>query len=174
MYQISGGGYGGNAGHDGLSNGCSTIGISKAPPVEIMESQYPVLYRRYALHEGSAGAGTHRGGLGLDYEVELLRGTARASFVMDHGRFGPQGALGGGDGGVNRVEVIRDGRTLVPEHLSKAQDIPLAPGDRVRVRTPGGGGYGDPRQRDRAAVAEDVRLGRYGRDEAEALFGRFD
>ena len=95
MYQISGGGYGGNADHDGLSNGCSTIGISKAPPVEIMEQQYPVLYRRYALHEGSGGAGAHRGGFGLDYEVELLRGTARASFVMDHGRFGPQGALGG-------------------------------------------------------------------------------
>ena len=173
MYQISGGGYGGNADHDGLSNGCSTIGISKAPPVEIMEAQYPVLYRRYALHEGSGGAGTHRGGFGLDYEVELLRGTARASFVMDHGRFGPQGALGGGDGGVNRVEVIRGGETLVPEHLSKAQDIPLAPGDRVRVRTPGGGGYGDPRDRDRAAVAEDVRLGRYTAEEAERLFGPF-
>jgi N-methylhydantoinase B len=171
MYQLSGGGYGGNADHDGLSNGCSTIGISKAPPVEIMEQQYPVLYRRYALHEGSGGAGTHRGGFGLDYEVELLRGSARASFVMDHGRFGPQGALGGGDGGVNRVEIVRDGETLVPEHLSKAQDIPLGPGDRVRVRTPGGGGYGDPRQRDRAAVAEDVRLGRYTAEEARRRFG---
>ena len=173
MYQISGGGYGGNADHDGLSNGCSTIGISKAPPVEIMEQQYPVLYRRYALHEGSGGAGEHRGGFGLDYEVELLRGTARASFVMDHGRFGPQGALGGADGGVNRVEVTRGGGTLVPEHLSKAQDIPLAPGDRVRVRTPGGGGYGDPLARDRAAVAEDVRLGRYTAADAEGRFGPF-
>jgi N-methylhydantoinase B len=171
MYQISGGGYGGNADHDGLSNGCSTIGISKAPPVEIMEQHYPVLYRRYALHEGSGGAGTHRGGFGLDYEVELLRGTARASFVMDHGRFGPQGALGGADGGRNRVEVIRNGEPWTPPHLSKAQDIPLAPGDRVRVRTPGGGGYGDPAARDPAAVAEDVRLGRYTAEEAEARFG---
>ncbi|WP_297972448.1 hydantoinase B/oxoprolinase family protein [uncultured Amaricoccus sp.] len=171
MYQISGGGYGGNADHDGLSNGCSTIGISKAPPVEIMEQQYPVLYRRYALHENSAGAGRHRGGFGLDYEVELLRGTARASFVMDHGRFGPQGALGGRDGGKNRVEIIRNGETQTPEHLSKAQDIPLSPGDRVRVRTPGGGGYGPPAARDPAAVAEDVRLGRYAPEEAAALFG---
>ncbi|MDT8857580.1 hydantoinase B/oxoprolinase family protein [Paracoccaceae bacterium Fryx2] len=172
MYQISGGGYGGNADHDGLSNGCSTIGISKAPPVEIMEQTYPVLYRRYALHEGSGGAGQHRGGLGLDYEIELLRGSARASFVMDHGRVGPQGARGGGDGGVNRVEVTRGGVVMVPEHLSKAQDIALAPGDRVRVRTPGGGGYGDPARRDRAAVAEDVRLGRYTQTEAERLFGK--
>jgi N-methylhydantoinase B len=171
MYQISGGGYGGNADHDGLSNGCSTIGISKAPPIEIMEQRFPVLYRRYALHEGSGGAGRQRGGFGVDYEVELLRGRARASFVMDHGRVGPQGALGGGDGAVNRVEVIRDGQAMVPEHLSKAQDIPLGPGDRVRVRTPGGGGYGPAAERDPEAIAEDVRLGRYDPEAARRLFG---
>lgn len=160
MYQLSGGGYGGNADHDGLANGCSTIGISKAPPIEIMEQNFPVLYHRYALREGSGGAGRHRGGLGLDYEIELRRGTAQASFVMDHGRFGPQGALGGSDGAVNTVEVTQGGVTFVPEHLSKAQDIPLQAGDRVRVRTPGGGGYGDPEARDLALIAEDERLGR--------------
>jgi N-methylhydantoinase B len=159
MYQISGGGYGGNSDHDGLSNGCSTIGISKAPPVEIMEQTFPVLYRRYALHEGSGGAGQHRGGFGLDYELELLRGTARASFVMDHGRTGPQGAAGGCDGAV-----------CTPPHLSKAQDIALQPGDSVRVRTPGGGGYGDPAARDPALIDEDVRLGRYSQVEADRLF----
>jgi N-methylhydantoinase B len=125
MYQISGGGYGGNARHDGLTNGCSTIGISKSPPVEIMEQAYPVLYRQYALREGSGGAGKHRGGFGLLYEVELLRGEARASFVMDHGRFGPQGAVGGANGEPNRVKVFRNGEVHVPEHLSKEQDIPL-------------------------------------------------
>jgi len=171
MYQISGGGYGGNADHDGLANGCSTIGISKAPPVEIMEQNFPILYRRYALHKGSGGAGRHRGGFGLDYEIELLRGNARASFVMDHGRTGPQGALGGMDGAVNRVEITRNGETFTPEHLSKAQDIALTPGDSVRVRTPGGGGYGDPKQRDPALVAEDVRLGRYTAAQSKALFG---
>ncbi len=159
MYQLSGGGYGGNADHDGLSNGCSTIGISKAPPVEIMEQQFPVLYRRYALREGSGGAGRHRGGLGLHYELELRRGEARASFVMDHGRVGPQGALGGADGAPNAVTVWRGGVPYTPEHLSKEQDVALKAGDRVEVRTPGGGGYGDPSERDPAAVAEDVRLG---------------
>ena len=52
MYQLSGGGYGGNADHDGLANGCSTIGISKAPPVEIMEQHFPVLYHHYAPARG--------------------------------------------------------------------------------------------------------------------------
>ncbi len=171
MYQLSGGGYGGAADVDGLTNGCSTIGISKAPPIEIMEQQFPVLYRRYALREGSGGAGARRGGFGVEYELELRRGEARASFVMDHGRIGPQGALGGGDGAPNVVEVIRGGETHIPPHLSKEQDIPLKPGDRVRVRTPGGGGHGDPLTRNPALVEEDVRLGRYDAAAAERLFG---
>ncbi|WP_127598457.1 hydantoinase B/oxoprolinase family protein [Nitratireductor alexandrii] len=171
MYQISGGGYGGNSDHDGLSNGCSTIGISKSPPIEVMEQAYPILYRHYALREGSGGAGRQRGGFGLAYEVELLRGEARASFVMDHGRFGPQGVLGGADGGVNTVTVWRDGIAHVPQHLSKEQDIALKPGDRVSVGTPGGGGYGNPRERDPALVRRDVALGYYTEAEAMEKFG---
>ena len=171
MYQLSGGGYGGNANGDGLSNGCSTIGISKAPPVEIMEQTFPVIYNHYALHEGSAGAGKMRGGFGLDYKLELRNGEALASFVMDHGRFGPQGVLGGNDGDVNKVVILRNGSSYVPKHLSKEQDITLAPGDRVWVRTPGGGGYGDPLQRPVDAVREDVRLERYSLTEARDLYG---
>ncbi len=171
MYQISGGGYGGNVDHDGLTNGCSTIGISKSPPVEVMEQAFPVLYRRYALREGSGGAGEHRGGFGLSYEVELLRGNARASFVMDHGRTGPQGVLGGRDGKVNAVTVWQDGAAHVPPHLSKEQDIPLKAGDRVAVGTPGGGGYGDPLRRAPHSVLQDVALGYYTVTEAEELFG---
>jgi N-methylhydantoinase B len=171
MYQLSGGGYGGNIEGDGLSNGCSTIGISKAPPVEIMEQTFPVIYNHYALHEGSAGAGKNRGGFGLDYELELRNGDAHASFVMDHGRFGPQGALRGHDGDVNKVVVLRGKDSYVPKHLSKEQDIELEPGDRVWVRTPGGGGYGDPLERHLDAVLEDVRLERYSVEQARKLYG---
>ena len=171
MYQLSGGGYGGNADHDGLANGCSTIGISKAPPVEIMEQAFPVLYHRYALREGSGGAGFHRGGFGLEYEVELRHAEARASFVMDHGRYGPQGVLGGKDGALNQVTVWRDGVPHTPPHLSKQQDIPLKSGDRVVVATPGGGGYGDPFHRDPQAVLRDVMLERYSVAQAKDWFG---
>lgn len=171
MYQISGGGYGGNADHDGLTNGCSTIGISKTPPVEVMEQYYPILFTRFALREGSGGAGWRRGGFGVHYEVELLRGEARASFVMDHGRFGPPGVLGGNEGGRNEVRIHRGNETLTPEHLSKDQDIPLTVGDRVEVKTPGGGGYGDPARRDAVLVAREVQRGYYTVDQARALFG---
>jgi N-methylhydantoinase B len=112
----------------------------------------------------------HWGRFGLDYEIELLRGQARSSIVMDNGRTRPQGALGGRDGAGNRVEAHNEGRVRAPEHLSKAQVITLALGDRVRVRTPGGGSYGDPAKCDPALVAEDVHLWRYTADEAKVLF----
>ncbi len=171
MYQISGGGYGGNSDHDGLTNGCSTIGISKSQPVEVLEQYYPILFTRFALREGSGGAGAQRGGFGVHYEVELLRGEAKASFVMDHGRFGPPGVQGGSDGAPNVVRVHRGGQTLIPEHLSKDQDIPLKAGDRVEVMTPGGGGYGDPFARAPALVARDVERGYYTTEQARELFG---
>ncbi|HTI02762.1 MAG TPA: hydantoinase B/oxoprolinase family protein [Acidisoma sp.] len=170
MYQISGGGYGGNALHDGLTNGCSTIGISKTAPVEVMEQYFPVLFRRFALREGSGGAGLHRGGFGVHYEVEILRGEATASFVMDHGRFGPPGALGGQDGAPNIVRVHRNGAVYIPEHLSKDQNIRVTAGDRVEVMTPGGGGYGDPRTRPSILLERDIARGYYTREEAERLW----
>ncbi|MDO9502835.1 hydantoinase B/oxoprolinase family protein [Falsiroseomonas sp.] len=171
MYQITGGGYGGNAEADGLTNGCSTIGISKTAPVEVMEQYYPVLFRRFAIHEASGGAGAQRGGFGVHYEVELLRGEAKASFVMDHGRFGPPGVLGGGEGAKNIVKLHRNGTTTIPLHLSKDQGLHLRAGDRVEVMTPGGGGYGNPQDRDPALVAQDVRRGYYTADQAKALWG---
>jgi N-methylhydantoinase B len=171
MYLISGGGYGGSAGLDGISNGCSTIGISKTTPLEVIEQLYPVLFEEYALAEGSAGAGRRRGGFGVRYTVSLRRGEARASFVMDHGRVGPLGALGGTDGGVNTVLVRRGGQDYVPLHLSKDQDIPILPGDRITVCTPGGGGFGAAFERAPELVARDVRRGYFTALEAEARFG---
>ncbi len=170
MYKITGGGYGGNADHDGLTNGCSTIGISKTAPIEVMEQKFPVLFRRFAMHEASGGAGERRGGFGVSYEMELLRGEARASFVMDHGRFGPPGVRGGGDGAPNVVKIHRNGNTIIPEHLSKDQDIAIVVGDRVEVLTPGGGGYGDPAKRPLSAITHDVARGYYTAEQARQLW----
>ena len=171
MYLFTGGGYGGSALSDGISNGCYTIGISKMPPVEVMEQYYPVLFEEFTIHEGSGGAGEARGGFGVNYAIRVRRGEARASMVMDHGRTGPLGALGGANGGVNRVAVEQEGKIYRPRHLSKDQDIQMRPGDVIRVSTPGGGGYGDPLKRDPAKVARDVMRGYYSTDEAEKLFG---
>ena len=171
MYVISGGGYGGNATTDGLSNGCSTIGISKTTPVEVMEQYYPVLFEEYSLHEGSGGAGKSRGGFGVNYKIKIRRGNAKVSMVMDHGRFGPQGVLGGNDGGVNKVQIEHNGQTYVPPHLSKDQNIHVQAGDTICVSTPGGGGYESALMRNPELVQKDVKRGYYTMQQAQDLFG---
>jgi N-methylhydantoinase B len=171
MYLFTGGGYGGSADGDGISNGCSTIGISKMPPIEIIEQRYPILFEEFSLNEGSGGAGEQRGGFGVHYKVKLRRGSGRASFVMDHGRTGPRGAMGGDDGGTNTVVVDRGGELYHPPHLSKDQNVQLSAGDTVTVTTPGGGGFGDPMVRDPALVERDVRRGYYTLTQVRQRFG---
>jgi N-methylhydantoinase B len=156
MYIVTGGGYGGSAKFDGISNGCSTIGIAKTPPIEILEQRFPVLFEEFAIAESSAGAGKSRGGFGVKYAISLRRGEARASFVMDHGRVGPPGVLGGEPGQPNEIEITQSGRKLVPVHLSKDQDIEMTAGDVIRVRTPGGGGYGNAAERPQALIERDL------------------
>ena len=171
MYVISGGGYGGNPNEDGLSNGCSTIGISKTTPVEVMEQFYPVLFEEYSLHEGSGGAGKKRGGFGVNYKIKIIRGNAKVSMVMDHGRFGPQGVLKGKDGGLNFVKVVQSGESYIPPHLSKDQNILVQEGDTIHVSTPGGGGYEDPFLRTPELVLLDVLRGYYSIQRVKELFG---
>ncbi len=171
MYFFSGGGYGGWWSGDGISNGCSTIGISKSQPVEIMEQRYPLLFERFALREGSGGAGRFRGGFGVNYRIRLLRGTGKASFLMDHGRFGPPGILGGEAGAPNSIRIGQGDRETVPEHVSKGEGFVLQAGDWIEVETPGGGGYGDPGARDPALAARDARNGYFGQAAKDADAG---
>jgi N-methylhydantoinase B len=168
MYFFSGGGYGGWWKGDGISNGCSTIGISKTQPVEILEQRYPILFERYALREGSAGAGRYRGGFGTGYRVRLLRGEATASFLMDHGRYGPPGVLGGEAGLPNEIMISQAGRRSTPPHRSKGEGYRLEAGDWVDVRTPGGGGYGNPDERSAVLAERDKRCGYFDTVDAGA------
>lgn len=162
MYIFSGGGYGGFPGGDGISNGCSSIGISKTQPVEILEQHFPVLFEHYALREDSAGRGRWRGGFGVSYRVRLLRGEASASFMMDHGRTGPGGLLGGEPGAMNDIAVSVSGERLRPAFGSKGDGFNLGPDDWVHVLTPGGGGYGDPNERSEDWRARDRARGYVG------------
>jgi len=93
------------------------------------------------------------------------------SMVMDHGRVGPPGALGGASGGVNKVKIIRDGVAYVPLHLSMDQDIAISAGDVICVSTPGGGGFGEPARREAGAMSRDVALGYYSADLVRSMFG---
>lgn len=171
MFNFSGGGYGAHGNADGLTNGASTISIAKSSSVEVLEHQNPILFERYALREGSAGAGTHRGGFGVDIAVRALVDQTASTVLADRGRSGPPGADGGLPAATTEVVWNLAGEEFRPPHITKASGVVMQQGDVLRVRTPGGGGYGDPRLRDRDAVRSDIENGYLDQDQANEIYG---
>ena len=105
-------------------------------PVEALELEFPLRVVSYALRRGSGGGGAHRGGDGVVREVEALEEMA-FSLLTERRRHAPPGAAGGAPGA--RGRNLLDGRELEP----KASGT-LRPGARLRLETPGGGGFGPP------------------------------
>ena len=172
MFSFYGGGHGGAIDGDGLNHGNAPISTATIPPLEILEAAYPVMFRQWALRPDSAGAGEHRGGLGAVYEIEVLEERGAEAFLFgERGCHPPKGIVGGGDAALNAFAHEHEGEWVVPPLTSKARGIRLRRGEAVRLETPGGGGYGDARERDPRAVADDVRRGLVGEDRADALHG---
>ena len=169
FYESYGGGMGGTRALDG-ANGVST-GTSNAMniPVEAVEIDYPVRITRYELVPGSAGAGAHRGGLGILREYEMLAESASVNVRGDRMLFAPRGSEGGGDA-TPSAYFLRDADGPEQALPSKYSDR-IRQGQRLRIVTPGGGGFGDPHGRDRQAVADDLRDGRITAEEAAAVYG---
>ncbi len=159
MFSFFGGGHGGHPEGDGLNHGNAPISTATIPPLEILEAAYPVRFTQWALRSDSGGAGCNRGGLGGVYEIELLEASADVFLFGERGKYPPPGIVGGGAAALNRFTYDCDGGTRTPPLVSKMVGIRLTRGQRVRLETPGGGGYGAARERDPARVAEDVRLG---------------
>ncbi len=159
MFSFFGGGHGGHPEGDGLNHGNAPISTATIPPVEILESAYPVMFTKWALRPDSGGAGRHRGGLGAIYEIELLEESADVFLFGERGKYAPPGVVGGRAAALNRFTYQQDDGEHTPPMVSKMVGIKLAKGQRVRLETPGGGGYGLPLDRDVQAVARDVALG---------------
>jgi N-methylhydantoinase B len=171
LYMFNGGGYGAFDGGDGLNYGSPVISVARSQPAELYEARYPVRIRKFALAEGSGGAGEYRGGLGAEVVTEFLRGEGTMSFIGDRARFAPKGLAGGQPGGKLSIEIWRGGERYVPPHGSKDAGIPLRPGDWYRQVTPGGGGCGDPKRREVARVVDDVRNAYITRAAARDVYG---
>ena len=165
MFSFFGGGHGGHPEGDGLSHGNAPISMATIPPLEILEAAYPVKFTQWALRDGSGGPGKHRGGLGAVYEIELLEQEADVFLFGERGRFPPRGVAGGGDGATNRFFYPHDGGMVEPPMTSKVHGVKLKRGERVRLETPGGGGYGEPSERDPQDQARDIALGYVGEGE---------
>jgi len=159
MFSFFGGGHGGHPEGDGLNHGNAPISTATIPPLEIMEAAYPVLFTQYALRPDSGGAGNHRGGLGAIYEIELLEEKADVFLFGERGKYAPPGVVGGEEAAKNIFEYEQDDGMHMPPMASKMVGIQLAKGQKIRLKTPGGGGYGTPEDRQVDDVSRDIRLG---------------
>ncbi|KQK27738.1 hydantoin utilization protein B [Bosea thiooxidans] len=160
MFSFFGGGLGGNPESDGLNHANNPISTATIPPVEILEASYPVMFTQWALRPDSAGPGRHRGGVGAIYEIETLaEGTTDVFLLGERGKYAPFGVLGGGEAGLNSFAWQTQDGEASPPLVSKVTDVRIGPGQRVTLRTPGGGGYGSPLERPAVRVARDVALG---------------
>jgi N-methylhydantoinase B len=172
MFSFFGGGLGGNPETDGLNHGNNPISMATIPPAEILEASYPILFTQWALRPDSAGPGLHRGGLGAIYEIEALASSGADVFLLgERGRFAPFGVNGGEEAALNRFFWQTDEGEKSPPLASKITDVRIAQGRRVRLETPGGGGWGPAAARDPATVARDVRLGYVSTAAARARYG---
>jgi len=159
MFSFFGGGHGGNPAGDGLNHGNAPISTATIPPAEILEAAYPVFFTQWALRPDSGGPGRHRGGLGAIYEIELLEENADVFLFGERGRHPPPGVVGGGPAALNRFEFDTEDGRKSPPMASKMVGIHIKRGQRVRLETPGGGGYGPPEERSLDAIRRDLDLG---------------
>jgi len=172
MFSFYGGGHGGTPEGDGLNHGNAPISTATIPPLEILEAAYPVMFKQWALRPDSAGAGTHRGGLGAVYEIEVLEENGAEAFLFgERGRFAPQGVAGGAQAACNSFAYMQDDGWHQPPMASKMRGIRLQQGQSVRLETPGGGGYGAPEGRNPKLVAQDVAMGFVSAESATRLYG---
>jgi N-methylhydantoinase B len=167
MFCFFGGGLGGNPEGDGLNHANNPISTATIPPVEILESLYPIMFTQWALRPDSAGPGRHRGGLGAIYEIEALaEGGAEVFLLGERGKYPPFGVNGGKAAALNRFIYETDRGEATPPLVSKITDVKIRPGQKVRLETPGGGGFGEPATREPERVVRDVKLGYVSRDSA--------
>ncbi len=160
-----GGGFGARATKDGLDGVHVHLTNTSNLPVEALESEYPLVLERYELVNGSGGAGRFRGGMGLFRQVRVEGHECRTYIHGSRFERGPWGLFGAKEGGCARFD-FDDG----VEFPAKARAV-LQSGQRVYITTPGAGGYGDPRQRDRDQVRRDLADGRITAESAREDYG---
>jgi N-methylhydantoinase B len=162
-------GWGGTAERDGASVvSAITNGDTFNYSIELLEAKFPLHVHQYALNvAGGAGAGRHRGGFGSIREYEILSPTAMLSASFGRSIERPWGLDGGTQGSCNRLEVVRDGETI---HGARMPTMALARGDRIRLVTGGGGGFGNPVTRPVEEVAADLSNGYLTTDAAREVY----
>jgi len=167
-YDIAVGGMGARPTKDGAEAVCGSFNLENIP-VEVNESNYPIVIERLELIRDSSGAGTFRGSCGLRKDIRFLGASGSLSNLTDRHKFAPPGLRGGRPGA--RGATILNPDTEGAQVLHSKAIHPLAHGDLVSMRVSGSGGYGDPLLRDPALVARDVVLGYLSHERAREWYG---
>ncbi len=149
------GGQGGMPGQDGMDAVQCHMTNTRNAPVEVIESTYPIMIRKYGLVPDSDGPGTYRGGLGMNRELTALSEKTTLTVSTDRMKTSPWGVFGGRSGGRSSCLITRpDGST---EKLAYSKiTMPVETGSSISISTPGAGGFGDPLKRDPTRVLFDV------------------
>ena len=169
FFEILGGGWGATPAGDGLDATFGLMANCLDAPIEAVELEYPLRVERYGFLTDSAGAGRHRGGLGLRREVRYLSGDGYFTNRSDAQKVPPAGVLGGADGAPSRHWLVRADGTEV-RLPSKATNLTIAAGDLVCLETPGGGGWGPPAEREPDAVLRDALDGKISEAAARGVY----
>ena len=174
MYEYPAGGTGASLGVDG-NNGVRAFtdgDFNAVWAAEIVESQCPIQVEQYGIREGSGGDGEFRGGCGIRRDLRILCDKSSLSVLSDHCVIPPFGVATGNGAAANRFSVLRGGEILEVSPIpGKISGFELVAGDVVRIETAGGGGYGDPLNRDISKVLSDVSLGLLTIDQARRRYG---
>ncbi|MDZ7701502.1 MAG: hydantoinase B/oxoprolinase family protein [Halobacteriales archaeon] len=168
-YETFAGGYGARPTKDGMDAVQPHLQNTANSPIEEVEAEIPMYVRRYALREDSEGAGEFRGGLGVRRDMEFYDHEASFTVLSDRSKFAPWGLFGGGDAETARYVVNPD--TAEEQVVGSKSTTRLDPGDVGSIQTPGGGGYGDPLDRDPEAVLQDVVNEKVSVERAREAYG---
>jgi N-methylhydantoinase B len=169
FYEIVVGTWGGTPQHDGNDGLTNPASLAANVPVEVAEAEFPIVVERYGLVPDSGGAGKHRGGLAIERVWRCLTPDTSLIIRSDRAVHPPYGLHGGRPGAVSSNVLVRpDGGE---ERLPSMVSTRIGPGDVYVHRTAGGGGWGDPAERDPARVAEDVADGKVTVEAAEREYG---
>ncbi len=169
QYEILGGGAGARASKDGTSGTSVNQSNAKIAPIEIVESEFPTRVERFELIRDSGGPGKFRGGLGIRRDYTNLA-DARFSIRSTKHVIAPNGAAGGSKGRTGDI-LINPGQSDEKRLPTRYADYPLKAGDHFQLDTPGGGGLGNPFERDPERVLKDVMEGYLSIAAAERDYG---
>ena len=169
FYETIGGGSGGRPGSDGVDGVHVNMTNTMNTPIEALEAYLPLRFEGYALRADSGGPGRWRGGCGIERSWTLRSLKATLSILAERTKIPPWGLHGGLPASLGVYELVRGDGSV--ERLPSKCTIPLKQGDRLIIRTPGGGGYGSPLERPPDLVLKDVVNGLVSLDAAEKHYG---